>query len=164
DTEEAHRQAFNDAFWAHGLGFCWSHELYRELLQVTGGKERLAAFFDRIDLTAGERRRLCGLIPWLHATKTAFYREKVERGKVPLRPGVRRLLAEARAADVRVAIASTTSHDNVSALLEGALGYGALDEFSVIATGDAVARKKPAPDIYLLALSRLGITARRAVA
>jgi HAD superfamily hydrolase (TIGR01509 family) len=164
DTEDAHRQAFNDAFWAHGLGFCWSSELYRELLQVTGGKERLAAFFDRIDLTAGERRRLCGLIPWLHATKTAFYREKVERGKVPLRPGVRRLLTEARAAGVRLAIASTTSHDNVSALLEGALGYGALDEFSVIATGDAVPRKKPAPDIYLLALARLGITARRAVA
>ena len=45
DTEEAHRQAFNDAFRAHGLDYCWSRELYRELLQVTGGKERLAAFF-----------------------------------------------------------------------------------------------------------------------
>jgi len=164
DTEEAHRQAFNDAFRAHGLDFCWSTELYRELLQVTGGKERLAAFFYRTRLTASDRILLSGLIPRLHATKTSFYRESMERGRVPLRSGVRRLMAEARAAGVRLAIASTTSSDNVSALLEGALGYGALNEFSVIATGDAVSRKKPAPDIYLLALSRLGITARRAVA
>ena len=164
DTEEAHRQAFNDAFRAHGLGFRWSAQLYRELLQVTGGKERLAAFFDRTPLAASERSRLSSLIPWLHATKTAFYRERIERGRVPLRPGVRRLMAEARAAGVRLAIASTTSPDNVSALLEGALGYDALAGFSVIATGDAVPRKKPAPDIYLLALSRLGVGARRAVA
>ena len=164
DTEEAHRQAFNDAFRAHGLDFCWSRELYRELLQVTGGKERLAAFFHRTRLTASDRILLSGLIPRLHATKTSFYRESMGRGRVPLRSGVRRLMAEARAAGVRLAIASTTSPDNVSALLEGALGYGALNEFSVIVTGDAVSRKKPAPDIYLLALSRLGITARRAVA
>lgn len=164
DTEEAHRQAFNEAFQAHGLDFCWSRELYRELLQVTGGKERMAAFFHRARLTARERILLSELIPRLHATKTAFYLERIRLGRVPLRPGVRRLMSEARAAGVRLAIASTTSPDNVSALLEGTLGYGAPNEFSVIATGDAVPRKKPAPDIYLLALRRLGVTARRAVA
>lgn len=164
DTEEAHRQAFNEAFLAHGCDFCWSRELYRELLQVTGGKERLAAFFYRARLTASERVLLSGLIPRLHATKTSFYLERLKQGRVPLRAGVRRLMTEARAMGVRLAIASTTSPDNVSALLEGALGYGALDEFSVIATGDAVLRKKPAPDVYQLALSRLGVTARRAIA
>src|SRR5579872_696458 len=164
DTEEAHRQAFNDAFRAHGLEFRWSREVYRELLQVPGGKERLAAFFAGTPLAESERRRLCGLIPWLHATKTSFYRERIERGSVSLRPGVRRLMAEARDAGVRLAIASTTSPENVSALLEGALGFEALDAFSVIATGDAVPRKKPAPDIYFHALGQLGLTARRAVA
>jgi HAD superfamily hydrolase (TIGR01509 family) len=164
DTEEAHRQAFNDAFQAHALEFCWSPELYRELLQVTGGKERLAAFFERTRLTEGERGRLSALIPRLHATKTSFYLERIKLGRVSVRSGVRRLMTEARAAGVRLAIASTTSPDNVSALLEGALGYGALNEFCVIAAGDAVPRKKPAPDIYLLALSRLGVTARRAIA
>lgn len=164
DTEEAHRQAFNDAFCAHGLEFSWTPELYRELLQVTGGKERLAAFFDRAQLAQSERSRLYGLIPRLHATKTSFYRERIDSGRVPLRPGVRRLMAEARAAGVRLAIASTTSPDNVSALLEGAVGYDALDGFSVTATGDVVSRKKPAPDIYLLALRRLGVAARCAVA
>lgn len=164
DTEEAHRQSFNDAFRAHGLDFCWSRELYGELLQVTGGKERLAAFFDRIRLAGSERERLQCAIPLLHATKTSFYRERIESGRVGLRPGIRRLMSEARAAGVRLAIASTTSPENVTALLEGALGYGALAEFSVIATGDAVPRKKPAPDVYLLALSRLGIPARCAVA
>lgn len=164
DTEEAHRQSFNDAFGAHGLDFTWSRELYGELLQVTGGKERLGAFFDRARLAGGERERLYGLIPRLHATKTSFYLERMRLGAVPLRPGVRRLMSEARAAGVRLAIASTTSPENVSALLEGMSDYEALAGFSVIATGDAVARKKPAPDIYLLALSRLGVPARRAVA
>jgi HAD superfamily hydrolase (TIGR01509 family) len=164
DTEEAHRQAFNDAFDAHGLKFRWSRELYRELLQVTGGKERLAPFFDRSGLATGERERLSRLIPRLHASKTSFYGERLGRGKVPLRPGVRRLFAEARAAGVRLAIASTTSAENVAALLQGALGDEGLTQFSVIATGDAVPRKKPAPDIYLLALSRLGVTAAGAVA
>lgn len=164
DTEEAHRQAFNDAFRAHGLEFWWSRGLYRELLQVTGGKERLAAFFDRIRPPPSERERLSGLIPRLHATKTAFYLESMKMGRVPLRPGVRRLMDEGRAAGVRLAIASTTSPDNVSALLEGALGDDALAEFSVVATGDVVPRKKPAPDVYLLALGHLGIAPHRAVA
>ncbi len=164
DTEEAHRQSFNDAFRAHDLEFCWDRELYRDLLQVTGGKERLAAFFARARAAESERERLLGLIPRLHATKTSFYRERLERGGVPLRAGVRRLMSEARAAGVRLAIASTTSPENVSALLEGALGYGALAGFSVIATGDAVPRKKPAPDIYVLALRQLSVTARGAVA
>jgi HAD superfamily hydrolase (TIGR01509 family) len=164
DTEEVHRQAFNDAFDAHGLGLHWSRELYAELLQVTGGKERLAAFLDRTRLPPRKRNRLRELIPRLHATKTSFYRERLERGRVPLRAGVRRLMREGRAAGVRLAIASTTSPDNVAALLEGALGHDALEDFSVIATGDAVPRKKPAPDIYRLALQRLGVTARHAVA
>jgi HAD superfamily hydrolase (TIGR01509 family) len=164
DTEEAHRQAFNDAFRVHGLEFWWSREAYCELLEVSGGKERLAAFFDRIQVTVSERRRLGGLIPWLHATKTSLYLERIKRGEVPLRSGVRRLMTEARAAGVRLAIASTTSPDNVSALLEGALGEQALAEFSVVATGDAVPRKKPAADIYLLALARLGVSARCAAA
>ncbi|MBW4052089.1 MAG: HAD-IA family hydrolase [Proteobacteria bacterium] len=164
DTEEVHRQAFNDAFTAHGLEFHWSRELYGGLLQVTGGKERLAAFLQHISLGDRERSRLSALIPRLHATKTAFYRERLERGGVPLRPGVRRLMSEGRAAGVRLAIASTTSPDNVSALLEGALGQDGPDGFSVIATGDVVPRKKPAPDVYLLALRQLGVTPRRAVA
>lgn len=164
DTEEAHRQGFNDAFDAHGLEFRWSRELYSELLQVTGGKERLAAFFARAVVTASERERLFDLIPRLHATKTSFYIERIELGRVPVRSGVRRLMAEARAAGVKLAIASTTSADNVAALLEGSLGDEALAGFSVIAAGDVVPRKKPAPDIYQLALRRLGVTARCAVA
>ena len=164
DTEEAHRQAFNDSFRAHGLELGWGRELYRELLQVTGGKERLAAFFGRAPLAAAERARLTALIPSLHAAKTSFYLDRMKLGRVPLRPGVRRLMTEARAAGVRLAIASTTSPENVSALLEGTLGEHAPEAFSVIATGDAVPRKKPAPDIYLLALERLGVTSRCAVA
>ena len=44
DTEAAHCAAFNDAFAAAGLDWHWDAAAYRELLRVTGGKERIAHF------------------------------------------------------------------------------------------------------------------------
>jgi beta-phosphoglucomutase-like phosphatase (HAD superfamily) len=71
---------------------------------------------------------------------------------------------EARDAGVQLAIASTTSPQNVEALLIANLGLPALSWFSVIATGDVVARKKPAPDIYHHALASLRVPADAAAA
>ncbi|MGH8284437.1 MAG: HAD family hydrolase, partial [Steroidobacteraceae bacterium] len=104
------------------------------------------------------------LIPAVHRSKTLAFVELVRRGEVRPRTGIRRFLGEARAAGLRLAIASTTSAENVEALLAGSLGPGISRWFDVIATGDVVANKKPAPDIYRLALSSLGVAPRNAVA
>jgi HAD superfamily hydrolase (TIGR01509 family) len=164
DTEEAHRVAFNLAFERYRLGWVWSRTEYRELLKVTGGKERLRAYVERLALTAAERKRLAELVPSIHAEKTKFYTSVVSDGGVPLRDGVARLLDEARHAGYRLAIASTTTAANVDALLESTLGCGGLEMFSVIACGDQVRAKKPAPDIYQLALRHLGLEADQALA
>ena len=80
-----------------------------------------------------------------------------------MRPGVRRLLEEARAAGIRLAIATTTSPENVHALLEHVLPDG--DKwFEVIGAGDVVAKKKPAGDIYEWVLRALGLGPRDCVA
>lgn len=164
DTEECHRQAFNHAFAEADLDWHWSPVDYRQLLKTTGGKERMAAHLRTLGLPADEERRVMALIPSLHAAKTRHYTALVQAGQVPLRPGVARLLAEAREAGLRLAIATTTSAVNIQALLQAALGHGGPGLFDAIACGDQVARKKPAPDVYQLALSRLGLGPQQAVA
>ena len=164
DTEEAHRLAFNDAFGAEGLPYRWDAPTYLDLLKVTGGKERLASFFDGFALSDTERRRLDARIPAIHQAKNERYAELVEMGAAPLRAGVVRLFDEAAHAGIRLGIATTTSPANVSVLLETALGPRALSRFAVVASGDAVRAKKPAPDIYELALFELGLPADDVVA
>ncbi len=164
DTEETHRQAFNYAFLNFGLGFEWSKPLYRELLKTSGGKERIARYLATLSLAPAEAARLAQLVPAVHREKTRLYAELIADGRCPLRPGIARLLDEARSAGLRLAIASTTTPENVSALLTRQLGEGALQLFACIACGDHVERKKPEPDIYVLALATLGESAQGCVA
>lgn len=160
DTErDGHRVAFNQAFAAAGLDWDWSVERYGELLAVTGGKERIRFFLDRHlpdfkpDLPAGVSEQ--DWIAGLHKSKTHYYKQLMQAGKIQLRPGVRRLLAEARAAGLRLAIATTTTPANVTALLEAALAPDSLSWFEVIGAGDIVPAKKPAPDIYQYVLEQM---------
>ncbi len=164
DTEEAHRVAFNLAFMRSRLDWKWEPSEYRELLKVTGGKERLASYIQMLPIDGAERGRLLALLPQIHAEKTRFYSAFAKEGAIPLRHGVARLLDEARAAGCRLAIASTTTEVNVDALLQATLGPRALDMFDAIACGDQVHAKKPSPDIYRLALQRLGVLPQQAVA
>ena len=156
DTERnAHRPAFNKAFAAAGLDWRWSVALYGELLKVTGGKERILYYLQTHLPTFQAPGDLNEFIAALHRAKTGFYTEMVAEGTVPLRPGVRRLLLEAQQAGLRLAIATTTSRENVEALLECSLETDAVSWFEVIAAGDVVAAKKPAPDIFHYALAAL---------
>lgn len=152
ETEEVHRAAFNDAFRAAGLPWRWGVEDYRRLLTTTGGKERIARHLREIGAEGA------GIdIAALHADKTRRYGAMVAAGGLALRPGVARLIAAARAAGRPVAVATTTSRPNVEALARACFGQAAAEIFDVIAAGDEVAAKKPAPDVYLLALDRLGL-------
>lgn len=164
DTEEAHRVAFNLAFQRYKLGWVWAPAEYRELLKITGGKERMAHYIDQLDVSAYERRRLSAMVPDIHAEKTRFYTAFITDGAVPLRDGVAPLLDDALAAGCKLAIASTTTAVNVDALLRSTLGPRGHGMFTTIACGDQVRAKKPAPDIYWLALRGLDTPPEHAVA
>jgi HAD superfamily hydrolase (TIGR01509 family) len=164
DTEETHRQAFNAAFLEFHLPYAWSRDEYEVLLRISGGKERLAHYFEGLPVARAEKDRLLANVTGLHRVKTERYAELVASGGSPLRPGVKRLIGEALAAGIRVGIASTTTSANVAALLDAELGRNAHKRFAVIACGDVVPSKKPAPDIYHLALSTLGLGPALAVA
>ena len=154
DTEETHRQAFNYAFVHFGLRWEWTKPLYRELLRISGGKERLAYFIDTLEISEAEKKRLSRYVPAIHDEKTRLYTELVADGRCPLRPGIARLFAEASGDGVELAIASTTTAANIDAL--ASRHFGDCGRFAAIACGDHVAEKKPAPDIYRLVLAMLG--------
>ena len=161
ETEELHRQAFNHAFARHGLDWQWDRAVYKDLLRVTGGKERIRAHHDRLRIAAP----LSDVdIAELHRIKTAHYAELVETGCCPLRPGMTDLLITAKARGQRLAIATTTSHGNIDALLSRALGKGWAADFDAIVAGDHMRHKKPAPDVYLETLARLKLNASDCVA
>lgn len=161
ETEELHRRAFNHAFARHGLDWQWDRAVYKDLLRVTGGKERMRAYHGTLPIA---RPLPDEDILALHRIKTAHYAELVETGCCPLRPGVTELLAAARARGQRLAIATTTSHGNIDALLSHALGANWAEEFDAIVAGDDVRHKKPAPDVYLETLARLKLGAADCVA
>lgn len=157
ETEELHRIAFNTAFVDSGLSWHWSRGQYRQLLEVSGGKERIRHFIDTGKLPERDLDGLGEFIARLHQQKTQIYTQAVIDGNAKLRPGVRELIAAAEEAGVRLAIATTTSLPNVEALLQAAFEGDSDGLFEAICAGDSVPAKKPAPDIYLDALRQLGL-------
>ena len=164
ETEDTHRRAFNRAFREAGLSWNWDRDLYRKLLTVTGGKERMRHFVEDYGAEGAPKDDLDGFIQALHARKTVAYTQMVEDGELELRPGVRSVITEAQARGYRLAIATTTTPANVEALLTATLGAKGSDLFDVICAGDSVPNKKPAPDVYFRALDELGLPGGSCVA
>ncbi len=165
DTErDGHRVAFNLAFDDAGLDWHWDVLTYGELLTVTGGKERIRYFIETHSPDLPEVEDLAEWIAGLHKAKTGHYLALLKKGDIPLRPGVERLIQEARDNDVRLAITTTTTPENVDGLLRATLGDASLDWFEVIAAGDIVPAKKPAGDIYHYTLDQMGLTASQVIA
>jgi len=165
DTErDGHRAAFNRAFEDAGLDWHWDVETYGKLLEVSGGKERIRHFIDKFQPVFDPLADLDDFILKLHDTKTRHFIALLQSAGIPLRPGVGRLLKEARAEGLRLAIATTTTAENVTALLTATLGEDSIGWFDVIAAGDIVPDKKPAPDIYLHAMQHMGLRAADCIA
>jgi HAD superfamily hydrolase (TIGR01509 family) len=160
ETErDGHRVAFNAAFEAEGLPWRWDERRYGDLLHVAGGYERLLhdlASQPQAPADAAERERLAR---HLHRLKNERYTRIVESGAIPLRAGVRELMDDCSAAGIAMGIATTTTRSNVDALLAVHLGPQWQQRFACVLCADDAPLKKPDPQIYLLALERLGCRA-----
>lgn len=158
DTErDGHRVAFNKAFAEAGLDWDWTVAMYADLLSVTGGKERIRFFVDKYQPTFAPAEGLTEFAARMHKRKTHYYLAMLQDGEIPLRNGAARLIHEARAAGLRLGIATTTTPENVTYLLRATLGEESLGWFECIAAGDIVPAKKPAPDIYQYAMQQMGV-------
>ena len=154
ETERhGHRVAYQAAFDELGLGWKWDEDLYGELLAVAGGKERLTHFIRERNAQLPVDWEIETLVATIHEMKRERFSEIAP--SIPLRPGVARLINEAKAAGLRVAVATTAAPEGVDALLEH--HRHELAAIDLVAAGDIVESKKPAPDIYLFALEALGL-------
>jgi len=164
DTEDAHRMAFNDAFAEFGFDWNWDSSLYKKLLKVTGGKQRIRFYLQSHAVKMLERPDIDELILDLHKTKTKHFIERLENGQVPLRSGIEALIHEARAQHLTIAIATTTTPINVRTLLTVNLGPDSLGWFSCIGDGGEVPVLKPEPDVYNWVLEKLNLSAHDVLA
>lgn len=162
DTERhGHLPSFNQVFEEFELPFRWSEEEYGRRLAIGGGKERMASMLTpEVVRAAGlpeDPDALAAEVAKWHKRKTAIYTEMVAAGRLPPRPGIRRLITEAQDAGWTLAVASTSAEASVRAILEYAVGRERADRFDLVLAGDVVPTKKPDPAIYTLALERLAV-------
>lgn len=166
DTEHAHLRAFNEAFAQAGMGWHWDEGLYTQLLEVSGGKERMLHFWkqSRPDVVEVQGGALRDTLARLHEFKTAAYEAQVRDGAVTLRPGVLELLMQAHDGGLQLAIATTTSPANIAALLRKAIGPDWKTYFRAIGDASSAPLKKPHPQVYRQMLAALDLPAQACLA
>jgi len=164
DTEEIHRQSFNSAFEQFGIPHHWTQAEYKQLLSISGGRERIRQYLYSNPAPAYEPAAVDDLAVIIHTRKSEIYRQRLIDGHVGFRSGVHRLINEALQAGIILAIATSSSTRNVETLLKMALGEDALTLFKVIVTCDIIDEKKPSPAVYQHVLVRLGLEAKYCIA
>jgi len=163
DTErDGHRVAFNRAFTEAGISHAWDVQLYGRLVRISGGKERMLAYFDEVGWPVPAEER-DALIVRLHALKTDLFMKIIESGELPLRPGIKRIVEEAHAAGAKLVVCSTSNERAVRGVVHHLLGVEREAWFAGIFAGDIVHAKKPNPEVYELAASKLGLDPARCV-
>ncbi len=159
ETEELHRECFNEVFAHAGLTQRWQREQYGALLTVTGGKERMRSYFDSTDIRLSDRT-----IAAFHEEKNRRYTARFAKCPPPLRPGVANLVYEANLAGIALGIATTTSLGNLQALMGFHFGPAWRETFATVVCGEMVENKKPDPEVYEQALIRMQINPSQALA
>jgi HAD superfamily hydrolase (TIGR01509 family) len=161
DTESVHLAAFNHAFEQAGMGWHWDLAQYTQLLDISGGKERMLHHWRSLqpDLKELAGGAVEATINRLHEIKTAYYENAVNNGAVTLRPGVLALMNEARAQGLQLAIATTTSPVNIAALLRSAIGSDWRSHFLAVGDASNAPIKKPNPQVYMKVLADMGLRA-----
>jgi HAD superfamily hydrolase (TIGR01509 family) len=156
DTSELQRRAFNEAFTAHGLDWDWSRDDYRSMLGSNGGAQRVADFASArgqdVDAAA------------VHATKSEIFQKLLADQDVVPRPGVVDIVERAKNAGHKLGLVTTTSPENVAALLTALQSHIESSAFDIVVDSSKVDDPKPAPASYVYALDQLGESAQDAVA
>ena len=161
DTEELHRRAFNLAFKDCACPLNWSRREYKQLLSISGGKERIYHCLRQAGVAVDELQRTTDTV---HQRKSVIYRQILVADNIELRPGIRRLVEECRLAGLKLAIATSSSTENVKTLLHSTFGGTGDELFAAVVTSDHIADKKPSPAVYQHTLSELGLKAENCIA
>ncbi len=162
ETEDLHRAAFNSTFQKWSLGWYWDKDMYKELLKVSGGKERLVHYQN---LVKSNREYLNKeTIIQIHNEKTMAYRQSLTTSELFFRPGVAKLIKQAQTKNIKLAIATATSKTNVDSLIKNIWKVPTEKVFNAVATNDEITKNKPSPEVYKLVLKKLQIEPKHCIA
>tara|TARA_B100001142_G_scaffold329262_1_gene391953 strand:+ start:1412 stop:2221 length:810 start_codon:yes stop_codon:yes gene_type:complete len=164
DTEELHRQAFNEAFHEFNLNWHWSKTDYYRLLFISGGKERFKICLEKDKELKSKIIDPHLFIEELHQCKSNHYRKMLSNGHIQLRPGIKRLINEAQDKGLKLGIATSSCLANLKTLINSTLDIDPKEIFNTIISSDNVPDKKPSPIAYQYALAGLGLKPESCVA
>lgn len=156
DTSEIQREAFNEAFTEHGLDWSWDRDTYLAMLEQSGGKDRIAGYANSVGEKVDAKA--------IHNTKSEIFQRKLAGSGIEPREGVADTVREAKGKGVKVALVTTTSPANVSALMEALDPALEASDFDLVVDSSDVFEPKPAPAAYRFALTDLGAEAGDCVA
>ncbi|KAJ8619121.1 hypothetical protein MRB53_015307 [Persea americana] len=159
ESENLHRTAYNDAF-AHFDVRCppsssqpllWDPDFYDVLQnQIGGGKPKMRWYFGE---NGWPSSKVFGTPPAADADREKL----IDTIQVKPRPGVLRLMDEAKAAGIKLAVCSAATKSSVILCLENLIGLERFHGLDCFLAGDDVKEKKPDPSIYLTASKKLGV-------
>ena len=158
ETETVHLEAFNQVFSEFQLNWIWDQTLYKQLLQIAGSKNRIN-YFNNLS----KPKLSNNLIREILERKNRIYIEKLQKNSVKVCSGVKELVNLLKD-EMKLAVATSTSKENVDALILKIWGEKTNAIFSAISTPEEYAKNKPAPDLYINALKKLSLKPHQAIA
>lgn len=164
DTEEIHRQAFNHTFKEYDMDWHWPEDDYREILLISGGKERFRKYLSEDEELKNKIDNHEDFVQELHKSKSEHYRKLLKSDAIKFRPGVIRLINEAREQGIQIGVATSSSMANLRTLFKEILNIEPNELFNSIVTSDTVQDKKPSPAAYQCVLAGLGLSADNCIA
>ena len=164
ETEDFHRKSFNEAFKEFNLDWFWDEAIYRELINIGGGKERIMYHIKKAWPEMLSYKNLSNYIDSIHKIKNEIYEDYIKDSSIEPRPGIKRLIDELKVNKIKIALVSSTSEINLKNLFKFGLGIDPYSEFDLVAHGDSTKLKKPSSEIYEWALQKLQLPHQACVA
>lgn len=168
ETDEIHRTSYNLSFRDHDLGWQWSHAIYARMINTFAPREKIVSFIRKYRPEETFHLEDSKLVRSLIESKHRHYLNLIETGSANLRPGVSRLIQEARNAGIKLALTSLSPRKNFEVILQNHFGLGALANFDAISTPEDIAPCRNESEcmqrIYERTLETLGEDARNCVA
>jgi len=156
ETSEIQRRSFNKAFKKYGLEWNWTKREYINLLSKSGGKDRISRY--------AKKKKNVVDSAYLRNLKTKIFNNYLKNNQLKLRPGVKNLISLCKKEKIKIAFVSSTSSNNINAILYSLRNSINKRDFSFIGNSKLIKKFKPNPDIYLLALKKLKLKANDCIA
>ena len=156
ETSEIQRKSFNSAFRIAGLKWNWTKEIYKNLLNKSGGEERILRYAKQTKKNVNSKNII--------KLKTKIFNSYLKKNKLKLRTGVKEIIKYCKKQEIKLAFVSSTSKNNINSIFFCLRDSLNKKDFDFIGNSKLVKKPKPSGEIYKLALKKLGLKPKECIA